>query len=380
MPNILSDNTVIPSYLGTSRRGGNPGGSALLNDYVLRLGEVKKLIYPDDPLSYGKKTVEYEVEVQYREGNGIYTSALYRGVTVSTMFGGIADRFHATFRADTGNTEDDDTGNGSKVLVLCLAGDQQKAIILGGVEDPTDERKEEKDTKHNLYFEFNGVRFTIDKDGRPTLLFRGATKEDGELADGVDKNDGGATFTIDKDGTVRLFTTEPDDSGDIENSIVLDHLAGGIFVKSSGKHDFETEKKFDVKAKDGFQLNSSEGGVSIGVKKKVLIDSEGVEVGDATENWVLGKTWRQDLKSLHSSVKSALSDASQALSKASIQLKIAAGTNAIPYTGGSAAQSSFQQVSTALSDAGQGLSKAADAIGDYEGKADKHLSKVNFGD
>lgn len=376
MPHILGDNTVIPSYLGASRRGGSPGRSAMLNDYVLRLGEVKKIIYPDDPLSYGKKTVEYEVEVQYREGNGTYTTSLYRGVTVSTAFGGIADRFHVTFRADTGNTQND-TGDGSKVLLLCLSGDQQKAIILGGVEDPTDERVEEKDDGHNLFWEFNGIRFTINKDGELTLLFRGATAETGDLKDGVDEKASGATVNIDKKGSVTVKTV---DGEDVEHQVVLNHDSGDIEIKTTGNWKSTVDKAYEMEAKKGFKLTSADDQMEVQVKKNVIIKSDGVKVGDAKENWVLGKTWRQDLKSLHSSLKSSLNSASQNLMQAAIQLKIAAGLNSIPYTGGSAAQSSFQQVSSGLNSASSDLSQAASAIDSYESNAGGHLSKKNFGD
>lgn len=377
MPNILEDGTIIPSYLGTSERGSGQNSTAMLSDHVLRLGEVKKLIYPSDSQSYGKKTVEYEVEVQYRQGNGSSVSTIWRGATLSTLFGGVADRFHATLRADTTNNEA--FGTGSKVLLLCLAGDQQKAIILGGVEDPRRNVTERKETGHNLYFEFNGVVFTINKDGEPQLFFRGATKNNGTLKDGVEADDAGSTLRVDKQGSI-ILTTINQDTGDTENQFKVDHANPAFRFQSVGSLIGSFDQKFDVKANAGFRLNSSDSGMDIGVDQNVNIQSAGVRVGDADEAWVLGTTFRADLKTCHNNVKSGLNSAATQIQLAATQLNIAAGLNAIPYTGGSASQTNFQAAATALQAVSQAIKQACSALEQFESKADAHLSKVNFGD
>lgn len=387
MANVLDDNTVIPSYLGSQERGGSPGSTALLNDNVMRLGEVKKIVYPDDDLSYGKKAVEYEVEVQYRDGNGIYTTSTWRGVTVSTLFGGRADRYHATMRADAekdnstsgDSSSDNSVGIGNKVLLLCLAGDQQKAIIMGAVNDPDDENikgESAKDKGHNLFFEFNGVRFTIEDNGRTVLTFKGATDEKGHVKED-NKDSTGATLEITDKGDMKMFVY--DKNGDDQARILWDHQNGNMELYTSGDLKTKSDKETDMDASKGFSLLVGQGKAEFRVRDEVIIDCDAVQVNKADEAWVLGTTWRKDLKSMHDDIKSALNSASQALSQASTQMGVGSTLNAIPYTGGGAAQSNFKQVGMKLSEAGQQLSKAASAISTYEGKADGHLSEVHFG-
>lgn len=367
MAQVLSDGTVIPSYLGVSARGTGEGSTAMLNDYVLRQGEIKKVIYPDDPQSYGKATVEYEIEVQYREGNGAYNTATYRGCTLSTVFGGAADRVHATLRPDTSGANSA-IGTGSKVLVLCLAGDQQKAIILGGVEDTSIKRKESKDAGHNLFFEFNGVRFTVDDSGQATLTFRGKTKSDGKLSDKADANAEGTTVKLTKDGSVTIAT--PKDA----QFIKLDHANKKISILADQDWDVKVNNKLNFTVQNDLSILSSAGKMDIQTAGKVNIRSSGVNVGLATDNWLKGSSYRRAESILHTQLSSVLSTLTGLISTAGASFTTGSALNAIPIVGGLLALPAFAAGSAALTSAGPLFGTMAGFISSFEAQSGTFLS------
>lgn len=58
MPMRLPDGTVVPSYLGSEPMGASDPLNSFGN-MSLRQGEVRAIIYPDDPKSFSKSVVEY---------------------------------------------------------------------------------------------------------------------------------------------------------------------------------------------------------------------------------------------------------------------------------------------------------------------------------
>ena len=369
----LSDGTFIPSYLGVTNRGSDSGSTSMLNDYVLRFGEVKKVVFPDDPQSYGKKTVEYEVEVQYREGNGSPVTSIYRGCTTSTMFGGAADRFHATLRPDASGG-DSAVGNGSKVLLLCLSGDQQKAIILGGIEDPSVARKEKKDSGHNLHFEFNGIRFTIDAEGQATMTFRGATKPNGNLTDEAERTASSTSIKFSKNGNVSIYT--PGEAQFIQ----IDHENKEVLVQA--------DKNWQVDVVDGTARLGSTGDFNIRTRaalnmdatQNVNIRSRGVLVGDATDAWLKGTTYRTSQGALHAQMSSTFGILAGLVSAAGASLTAGSALNAIPIVGGLLAAPLFITAGVSLTSAGPLFGAMAGYIQAFEGQSFSYLSLKNKGD
>lgn len=208
----MEDNTQIPSYFSAENRGSVTVGSNL-SSTSLRVGEVKEIIYPEDKLSLSKKWVEYTIEVVQRDGTNTSSSTLYHGCLVSQMFGGFADQIHYTLRKDKqkqGNDPKGGVGVGSKVLLLCINGTRNNAVVIGGLPDTEfeDKDKHKKDDGHNLYFEFNGIVFTINKDGELELKFNGSTQVDGEPTDGNDEEANPTTIKINKDGDFSITTKE----------------------------------------------------------------------------------------------------------------------------------------------------------------------------
>jgi hypothetical protein len=374
----LPDGTVIPSYLGATARGSLEGSTAILNDNVLRLGEVKKIVYPNDPLSYGKKVIEYEVEVQHRDGNGIYVTSTFRGATFNTLFGGTADKFHATLRPDTSGTSSG-VGNGSKVLLLCLNGDQQKAIILGGVHDPNDGTEDSGGANgHHLEFEFNGIRFKINNDGEASLFFRGATAANHGLRDGVNSGYSGTEVKIAKDGTFSVLTL--DTNGNDQHKVTLNNTSGDIEVKTEGNVKVEADSKLDVKAADGFHLDSANGGMFVDLNDQCVIHSSGVQVGAATDAWMLGTTYRNDESICNSQITQGLTQIQVYLNAAAAFLTSASIANMVPCVGGIPAAPLFGGAVAQLELAANTITELTTAIQTFESKAPDHTSKVNTSD
>jgi phage baseplate assembly protein gpV len=362
MGGFLSDGTYVPAELGIHHRGDGHGASNMLLDYVLRMGEVKKIIYPEDPINEPRKRigVEYDVLIDYRDGTGSTVQAPYSCCTIDTLFGGIADRFHATYRADTTKSYQQ-LGTGSKVLVLCASGDQHKGIIIGGYEDPVHAtRKESAESGHNLFFEFNGVRFTIDKEGQAQLLFRGATKIDGELTDEAVKEAEGTNVFIDKQGGVKIATK------DDAQFIHIDHENKKILILADSEWNVQVNDKAVIEVQNDVTLNSSAGGIAVGAANNVTIKSAGVLVGGATDAWVKGTTYRAAESALFSQMASALI-AMQA------SLITAIGLIGIPTVGPALAIPGLTSVATQMG-------SMASSLVTFESNAASYLSTKNLTD
>jgi hypothetical protein len=358
---FLDDGTCLPSYLGVQERGViGSGASSQLNDITLHLGEVKKIVYASDDNSYGKGTTEYDVEVQHRDGNGGFVTAMFRGCTISTLFGSVADRVYYTLRPDSNpNGTDEVVGVGAKVALLCLNGNQQKPIIIAAVEDQTEQRVEVKDAGHNLFFEFNGIRFIVDKDGQGILTFRGATNVDGTLTKDADANAEGTTLSFLKDGSVQIALKDDD------QHLKVDRANKKIDVKAQDNYSLDSGGTVTTTAQDSVTFDTKNE-LDVTATNNVKIKSAGVLVGAATDNWMKGTTYRSAEQSMHAQMVSLLTGISTALVAA------AAGLAAGPPGLGAAA--------AAIGTAAAQLAALSGTIGSFEAQAPTFLSLVNKGD
>lgn len=220
--------TVIPSFLddGSGQRvyDGNAWGNVRL-----RLGEVQEIVLPSNPRSLSKRFIEYTVLVQHLD-NGTITSKMYNYCLLSNIFGGVADMLRYTLRATPGAGTTDSNkqpgpGKGAKVLLLCINGNHHNAVIIGGIRDALAakdagvEIADASDLGHNLYFEFNGVRFVINNDGELKLSVRGKTDADGKTAADV-----GTSISITKDGNVAIVTKD--------NTVVVNQADGSVNISA----------------------------------------------------------------------------------------------------------------------------------------------------
>jgi hypothetical protein len=234
---------VIPTHLDASRVLYD--GDSFFN-VRLRPGEVQAMYWPDDPRSISKKVVEYDVLVGHRS-NGTAVTKIYTHVTALDLFGGIADTGTQTYRPDPSGKRKDSKrdsvpGNGSKVLLLCVNGENGNAVILGGLHDMNGEPHSREDG-HHLHWRFNGIDVKINKDGEFVLEYQGAQKNDGSLEDSVDEKATGTTITLSKNGNVEIADAVKDGDEVVAKTIILlDHENGKVVLTGQNEIDLVAPK------------------------------------------------------------------------------------------------------------------------------------------
>jgi hypothetical protein len=336
---------IIPSSLALQATPKHHDGGVFDNTR-LRMGEVQEVIYPNDAKSLSKKFVEYTVFVQHR-GGGTGLGKMYHHCVLVSAFGGLADQMHYTLRADTTPSTkkkgSKGLGLGSKVLLLCINGEHNNAVILGGLRDQSDKSGfggiEAKDLGHYFYFNFNGVSAYIDKDGQLVVTYNGKTGVDGKTD--VDKGKRGTRMAFLQDGSWNINTRDPNDPDNTqEQYMFLDH--------ANHQTVHQAKKLWELQVTDG----------PAKIKSK-----EGLKVGDATDHTLLGESFRNEQKQMHNTLK-------QLLTQAAAQLSAAVA----PPGGGPITQCQA---------AGQLILQAAQAIDTFEQKAqakNDFLSKNNQSD
>lgn len=350
----------IPSYLGSQTRGLANYSNDLLSNYVLRVGEIKAIVAPGDPLNASKSLIEYTVAVVYRTGTGANTTVDYHAVTASNSFGGKADYIEATFRASSGKNENVDVG--SKVLVLCISGDQSKAIIIGGIPDFGQKLTKQKKT-HHYTFEFNGAYLNINDEGEVAFIHKGPTNADGSVKEKY-KDYGGSNVRFDKNGDIIVSTPEG------EQYFKLNHKLNEVELQADKKLLVNVRGQAEIAADGNVLIDSKDGNVSIE-------GGNGVLIGDATNAMILGDVYRQAEGQTNQYIAKSLHSASTSANVAGSSLLAAAPLNAIPMVGGVLAMPALIAAANALIAIGVSLNIAASAIDVLEGNYDKYLSPDN---
>jgi hypothetical protein len=225
---------------------------------------VKREILPKDKDSYSKKYREYEVLVQHYEG-GSATHRMYHHCMVLNDLGG-AD--YSTQALRVSDKSDFNLGNGSKVFILCVEGNDARAVIIGGPQQKVDTSK-----GIHREVEFNGVNFQVFDDGSFELVNKGKTDNYGKMHKQADKDGAGTKVKVEANGNFTVSTPNG------KCSIGINHKSGTINIESS----------------DSFVINTSKATVkanSVDVKAStVKVDSPSVEVGTAAvQHAVLGET------------------------------------------------------------------------------------------
>jgi hypothetical protein len=257
---------TIPSiYSAVSVGTGHDGGTLPNGNVRLRFGEVKREILPKDKESYSKKYREYEVMVQHYEG-GSASSRLYHHCMVLSDLGSMAD--YSTQALRTSNESDYKLGNGSKVFILCVEGNDSRAVIIGGPQQKVDSSK-----GIHREMEFNGVNFQVFDDGSFEIVNKGKTDNDGKMHKDADKEGAGTKVKVEANGNFTVATPGN------KCSVSINHKSGTI----------------DIKAPDSFTINTSKATVNadtVDVKAmSVKVDSPSVEVGTAAvQHALLGET------------------------------------------------------------------------------------------
>ncbi|MCX9024625.1 MAG: hypothetical protein OIN85_00850 [Candidatus Methanoperedens sp.] len=143
-----------------------------------------------------------------QDGNKGIASVTYKNCMSAEGLGGIGDFLEKTLRQKNSNTTKNNSvdfkgQDGAIVLILCLDGMSEKAIIVGSMTHP-DRKTKLTDTGPRLEGEFNGVHIKVDKDGSTSLQFKGATDSKGTP---TDSSQGTTTVKIEKDGSFQVDHT-----------------------------------------------------------------------------------------------------------------------------------------------------------------------------
>lgn len=217
---------VIPSFLDVVGRPSRFDTGTAFNNVSLHIGEVQEMFYPNHPRNRSKKVVEYRVFAQILE-NGAGVGKMYDYCVLLNPFAGFADKASWTLRpenkANSVSKSDTTPGKGSKVLLLCINGEQNNAVILGGLRDQAD--AVETDAGHNLHLNFNGVDAAVNAEGELTIKYGGKTNAAGKTS--VSSRAQGTLLKFKKDGSLALTTA------DGKQALILDHSTGKVNVAAS---------------------------------------------------------------------------------------------------------------------------------------------------
>jgi hypothetical protein len=213
-----------------------PMNGALFN-VALRVGTVQQVFFPEDEKSVSKKYMEYQVLVQHR-ANGTAVTKMYDHCIAIDHLASVADFDFATYRAENVATKQDGSqfrpGTGAHVVLLCLNGESNNALILGGIRH-SDAPKDVKVDGHHKHARFNGIDLVINKDGELTVTYLGAQKSDGTKADNVEEDSLGTFVKISKDGNLLVSDKEG------KNQILLDHATGKVQIVSENEVNVTSE-------------------------------------------------------------------------------------------------------------------------------------------
>lgn len=204
MSNHLRNGTVLPhGLLGSGNRSGSAAFEKSYNSYGLRMGIVTAVHPIDSDKNRSKLALEYDVIAFEQNQDRGATPITYRNCLSAEGMGSIADFLESTLRVNDKvskkglNTSDQ---NGAVVLLLCLDGMGDSAIVLKAITHP-DRKTTLTDQGPRLEGEFNGVNIKIEKDGSCNLTFKGATDNDGKV---IDSTQGDTVVSIEKDGTFQM--------------------------------------------------------------------------------------------------------------------------------------------------------------------------------
>ena len=334
---ITPDGSVVPSFL--SLFATEPTQDEAFGDNVLRQGEIKEIIYPDDDKSFTKQYIEYTIWCQYKL-NGVGSGRKYFGAIIMNDFASLADKTCQILRVNPkagqpkANDKDQNApsglGLGSKVLFLCINGETAFPIIIRGLPDPKDQSQKAVDLKDGevqYTTEFNGITTEINKDGEYTLTYGGKTDIEGKTD--ADDDVRGTFINFDKDGGLTFSDQKSD------NSLYINHKDGQV----------------EVQRKNKFIL------------------------GDGADKMLRGTSFRDAETSMHSTMQGIYKSMAQLVQNVGTQWTSTAPRLAVPVVGGTLASPSVLAIGVLWVSISQLVGQLGQAIQQYEQKSGQ---KSNF--
>lgn len=294
------DGVVLPSYMRAQETRPEPLAGRIFSNVAMRAGEVIDVFYPDDARNRTgtPKQVQYVVRCDHRDGVGQLVTDDYVA-TVANKFGGVGDRERYTLRPRSNA----DARDGSRVLILCINGAKNNAVILAGFRHPDGPADDTKaalagqgaahpEAPLGYEWEFNGVRVSINDQGEVSLLASGATDTNGSPSPTRDPTNVGSSIVIQKNGTIRISNNRSDTGETIE----IDSAKRQIHLKSQGSES-STEKSWTLTTGEDVVIEAG-GDIKMIADGNAMLDAGGntyVGTSGPHENLVLGQQLRTAL-------------------------------------------------------------------------------------
>ncbi len=246
----------------------------------LRIGVITECYEINDPKNVTKLVPEYTVITQQTDGMKGIKNVTYTNVIAADKFGGIADFFEYKLRPTLIKIDnqpnkvshDFKKQNGSLVVLLCLDGFSEKAIIIGGIPNVMDQKTQRKTTltKENALHmegEYNGINWKVNKDGEFVLTFRSPTDNNGKV---INNKYSGTFVKIDKTGSFQ--------AKDKHNFVKMDNDKGGISLTTDATQTTNADKNIELTAKADFIVKSDKWSTEIAGSATNKAASWGIEV------------------------------------------------------------------------------------------------------
>lgn len=290
MTNILPSGSILPAGLFSQDSDHFSGHDHNYKNFPIKAGIVINVYGPEDKKNLSKSVPEYDVAVIEQNENASQNVITYQNCPAAELFGGVSDFLEFRYRHQTkadkkGKEKHFELQNGAQVLIACLNGSSEKAVIIGALKHPKRKSSLSKDAGHSMSGEFNGLGVNIDKNGAFKITFKGATDTDGKQ---LDSKVGGSYLSIEKDGSlsfgdgnkesIRLDKTKKtitinsekeiavntDDNLNLISKKETNQSMSNWAVKATGSISISGEK-FDISSKGAFNIKSG----------SMMIDSEG---------------------------------------------------------------------------------------------------------
>lgn len=250
MSNILNNGTILPSsLLGSQSLDMVSAFNKSYENVQLKAGIITDCYDIDSKQNMRKTSPEYDVLVMEQDKHRGTTTTTYKNVISLDSFGGLADFFdfkrRPQVKKDKTNFHKND---GQLVLLLCLDGSSEKAIIIGGVKHAQRLSKLTAEAGLHLEGEYNGLNWQIDKDGALKILFKSPTDNEGKV-----KNEklSGTNLNIKKDGSLQL-TTQDLNKPELNESLTLDKTNQSLALTARKNTSITTGGDFTNAIKGSF--------------------------------------------------------------------------------------------------------------------------------
>jgi hypothetical protein len=256
-----------------------------LHNTPLRVGVITQIHEIDDEKNSSKLFPEYDIVTSQQNGEMGSTFVEYTNCIGMDSIGGIADFFEMKLRKykdeDYRKTYQFDKQDGTIVLILCIDGHSDKAIIIGGVPNPVRKTVLKKDKEIHMEGEFNGIRFYIDKDGAIKLTQKTPTNQkDGKP---ISEDNAGTFITIEKDGSIEFGDDKLDKElakgnkkeekkeGEKEEEEEEEEEESGDDIKYEKFRIDRTKKMVDLEAREDINVKTDK---NLNIKTKESVKAE----------------------------------------------------------------------------------------------------------